>query len=780
MDTSGSRLQDPALAFSIYTQLRTDDREASQKRAKVDAMINGEEPFDQAMLEATGQGDAANYNTRESDQIVTTEVGAYYDLMSPQILAVMESEMGDAAKRKYIEEETAFEFTRLLRSDDSLDMQYSILTRQEVTHGVGIAFFEDETDFRYKSCGWADFHIPRDTLATESAIPIACAAVSMEISDLFSKHQAAKDTDSELWDLAMLRSVIQAQSKEVVTANQKQNWDNWEYVEQAIKENAAGFGAATGCKLRVVHFWIREEDGTITHAILPDKNASLSPTQNGWLYFNKSRFSKISDAIIVFPYKIPISGTYHAIRGLGWTIQPQVQAKNNLECRMADGAMAATMTLLQVINASQTDMDRLSVAHFGNNEVLPAGLSHIDRKLPDYTQTILPVSQHMDNTLRRNNTGARPSLPSLDKNSPDFAQQVEIQNNASLSASALNRHYLQMDKLFTAMFKRAIAKGYSEDDGGGDLVKIFRDRLLRKGIGQDELDSISDVKMTRTVGGGSAANRLLSLQRLERRMGSFDPEGRRNLIYDITAEEVGPDKARRYIEPVPVEQQRQPLDAAIAQLENATMGQPNAQDYPIVVLPNQDHFTHVQTHLPPLVQRMDQLDQLGENAPMEALIQMHGILMVNLPHIASHTNFMAYDISRKDETKGLIKITQELSAEADRLRAQIERQQKAEQAAQEAEMKRQQDAQAAYVAELEAKVQQGGPDNSKAQAMLMQAQVKTQIMAAEHAQRIQQKKEMWDVEKAVKDARATADAIRDSQILAAKLASQQLPKPTQE
>ena len=768
MNTEGSRLQDPTFALSLWQQMKDADDEASKQRARVDAMVNGEEPFEQDLLDETGQSDAANFNLRESAVMISQECAAYEDLVSSKRLVTVRSTLGDVATRTRHDNIISTEVSRLYHKWDGFRYWYNLLCRQHVTHGFGAVLWTDEVDFRFKSCGWCDFKLPRDTPAIESAITVAAVLLPMDIGDLHEALQAAEETESPLWNKKLLKEIIEQEAASVLSADTSR-LDSWEYIERNLKENPSFFGAAQSSKVWVVHFLIKESDGTITHAYVlenkqPTPGVQAQPTE--WLYFNKGRFSHINEALVTFPYDITISGTFHSIRGRGWIIQPQVNTTTALACRMADGAMAATMNLLQVKNPSQTELDRMSVAHFGNNEFLPPGVDYIDRKPLDFTNSVIPVISFLQDSLRKNNTGAKPQIPALDKNAPAIAHQMEAQNNASLSESALNRFYTQLDKVFWQMYKRAIAKDYSKDDPGGDLIQEFRERLTMKGITQEVLDSVEEVTARRQVGAGSAANRILALQRLEARQGAFDPEGRRNLTYDIVAEEVGEDVADRYIEPVSTPEQRQPVDVSIAALESIMFE--SYKQTP--VLPNQDHFVHISQHLPPLAQMMDQLEQLGEKAEIQQLIHTHQVLMTALPHISGHTSIIATDMTRQQEVKGIIQLSQQLSAADERLINRITRLQQAEAAAMEAEQQRKQEEFQAYVAELEKKAQEGGQDGGKAQAKLIEAQVKARISEAEHQQRMIHKEKEFNQTRALKDAANAAEMIRKA---AAQMAEQQ-------
>lgn len=746
-----SRLSDPSMAYGIWTRLFDADKESSRNRAKVDAMVNGEPPFDQSLLDETGQADAANFNTREAAAQINQVSAAYYDLVtSNKVLVNVKVEYGDATAKRQIEQAISEEFTWLVRNWDSFEYWYNCMVRQHVVHGIGVCFFPDETDWRFKSCGLADFKLPRDTAATEDSIQIAAALIPTNLSELFEQIKSAQESEVCHWDIERLKSMVKEESKKILSQSHSPYWDNWEYIEKQIKENSIFFGSTASTRLWLIHFWIKEEDGTISHGIISKDD----PKPTGWLYFNKSRFQSIKQAFVIFPYDIG-SGTYHTVRGLGYVIQPQVQANNALACRMADGAMASTMNLLQIKNPNQTDMDRLALAHFGNNEVLPPGVDYVERRMTDYTNTVLPVINYLQNQLRQNNTGAKPTIPALDKNAPAVAFQLEAENNAAISASALSRFYTQLDKLFSEMFKRATAIDYLKSDPGGELVYEFRKRLKRRRVPTEALTKVTEVKASRSVGAGSAANRLLAYQRLERLQGSFDPEGRRNLIADIVSEEVGFENVDRYLQPLTVTEQRAPIDMKVAEFENTKfeLGKPSN------VLPNEDHFVHIQIHLPMLTQLISGVEQNGNQMTVEQLAQTYSILMASLPHCAQHVEQMSADRSRRAETKQAIQIVQQLNASSQRLLNQITRLQNAQQEAMQAEMQRQQEQQAAYVADLEKKVAQGGPDSGKAQAKLIEAQVMTRLKEMEFQQKLSQKEREFNQKLALRDAEAAQKLI---------------------
>lgn len=737
-------------ARSVFEKLQDDDLSADADRAVVEEMVNGAPPFDQEALDKENNPDAANFNTREAATIINTECAAYHDLVRGRLLTTAEMSIKDPIQRVTKSSVISEELSRIIRKWPAFDFWYGVAIRQFVVHGMGAVVFPDPSDFRFKACGWREMKLPADTPATEEEIPLLTLERPTTVQDLLTALEADEDCN---WDKETIKKIICKKAKTMLEdKNTTQPWNSWEFVSHKIKENRALWGTSSA-SINLIHFFVKEKSGKITHAILGD-TGDENMTSHEWLFFSYERYDNLGEATIIFLYDVAAT-TYHEGRGRGYIIQPQAQATNALTCRLADGAVDVTNRLLQVKDPSQLEHERFAMAYWGNNEILPQGVDFIDRKFPDYNQTVIPVVQFLEEQLRRNNLGAKPTIPSLDKNAPAIAHQLEAQNNASISASALDRFYQQLDKLFWQMFIRI--KDTIKADPTYPLVETFFTELSKRGVSKSDLDSVIGVKAYRVVGAGSAANRLLSYQRLTQFAGTFDPMGRRNLIYDIVCEEVGHENAARYLPPALPEEQRVPIDSKIAEFETLKfeMGKQSP------VYPDQDHFVHIGTHLPPLVQAMGALQEMGEKADINMLMEQFTVLQAALPHISKHTEYLSSDTSRQSEVKEIQNLVQQLIAHSIRLRNQIVRLQEAAQAEAEAQQAREQEEMQAYIRELESKSQAGGPD-SKVQAELMRAQVKAEIMAAEHRQKMQQLEEKFRLELAMKDAQTAAEILRTS------------------
>jgi hypothetical protein len=158
----------------------------------------------------------------------------------------------------------------------------------------------------------------------------------------------------------------------------------------------------------------------------------------------------------------------------------------------------------------------------------------------------------------------------------------------------------------------------------------------------------SKTQAVRSIGHGSAANRLLALRDLNQLAGSYDEVGRRNLVRDLTAERVGRDLVDRYAPPSP--EPRDTADAKIALLENQSM----QSGLPVPVLPTELHGMHLRMHAPLLQQLLAGVAE-GQLDPVAVL----PILELLQAHCVDHTEMLAGDPSAAAEVAGMRQLLQQ-------------------------------------------------------------------------------------------------------------------------
>ena len=611
-----SRLQDAASANSLFHALRKADEGSARNRARVDGMFDGANPYNQAQLSSSGQGLKTNLNFGEAQRLLDVSLSAYVDLYSSlEKLVEVKGTLGEPSERGIMEDIVAEELTHLLRSWPEFHSHYLRLCTTFIKHGVGVCYFDTPDNWRFRVGGFSDMLIPRQTPASESMIDIAVGRRKYHLHELYAFIKNPKAAERVGWDVTEVKRVIM---KNCRTDGKPRSWEQY---QQELKNNDIyeGFQNPT---VSVLHFWVREVDGSISHYI----TAEDKPKE--FLYKKISRYESPEQAYVMFAYGVGSNGTYHSVRGLGHRIFNHIQTSNRLRCQMVDGAMLSSAVMIQP--DSQRAMDELGFTYYGAYAVLSPNVNIIDKAIPNLSNSVQPALTDISNQLARNTDtvssyGAEQSSPY--RNQMQVVADMDVQTR--LSGASLNLFYASWQRLLREVVRRVITSKRKDAS-----LTDFRDRCLMRGVPEEFINTldIARTKAVRSIGNGSYANRLVALRELQGISGSFDEVGRKNLTRDIVSTRVGHDLADRY---VPVAQDSRPtVDNKIAFLENQSL----MQGSPVPVEANEMHGLHLDVHLPALVQIIEQLNA-GAADPVQSL----PVLQAFYAHVAETIQALAAD-----------------------------------------------------------------------------------------------------------------------------------------
>lgn len=415
----------------------------------------------------------------------------------------------------------------------------------------------------------------------------------------------------------------------------------WETFQQELKNNDIHAGHQNPT-VAVLHFWVREMDGSISHYISSEDKASE------FMYKKLSRYSTPEQAYIMFNYGVGSNGTYHSIRGLGHRIFNHIQTSNRLRCQMVDGAMLSSAIMIQP--DSQRAMDELGFTYYGAYAVLSPNVNIIDKAIPNLSNSVQPALTDISNQLALNTDtvssyGSQQSSPY--RNQMQVISDMDVQTK--LSGASLNLFYSSWQRLLKEVVRRIVTSKRNDA-----AIKDFKNRCAMRGVPEEFIMTldVARTKAVRSIGNGSYANRLVALRELQGISGSFDDIGRRNLTRDIVSTRVGHDLADRY---VPVSQDSRPtVDNKIAFLENQTM----MQGSPVPVEANEIHGLHLDVHLPALVQLIEQLNA-GAADPVQSL----PVLQAFYSHVGETVQALAADPAAQAEigqAKQVLQFAEEL------------------------------------------------------------------------------------------------------------------------
>ncbi len=619
-----SRIKDVKSALKIFHGLLKADEQSSFNRARIDAMFDGANPYDQAKLNSSGQGLKTNLNFGEAQRLLDIALSAYVDLSSSlERLVDVKGTQGEDSERGDLEAVVAEELTHLIRSWPEFQSHYLRLCTSFIKHGTGITYFDTPDDWKFRVGSFADILIPRQTPSSENAIDIAIGRRNYHLHELYNFIKNPEVAERVGWNVEEVKRVMM----KCATSHKSRysEFTNYEALQAELKNNDIHTGYENPT-VAVLHYWVKEMDGSISHYISSENKA------DDFMYKKLSRYEKAENAFIIFTYGVGSNGTYHSIRGLGHRIFNHIQTSNRLRCQMIDGAMLGSAVMIQPEN--QRALDELGFTYYGSYAVLSPNVNIIEKAVPNLSTAVQPALTDISNQLSLNTDTVStygPQQGSPYRNQMQVMSDIDV--STRLSGASLNLFYNSWTRLLREVVRRVITTKKPDF-----AVKDFIQRCEARGVPESFVKTLdlSRTKAVRSIGNGSKAERLVALRELLGIAGSFDEVGRRNLTRDIVSTRVGHDLADRYSPQM--EQPRPTIDLKIAELENQSF----MDGDPLSVQSNELHGFHLEAHIPALMQLIEALNQ-GTADPVQSLPALQAFYQ----HIGQTVQFAATDETLK-------------------------------------------------------------------------------------------------------------------------------------
>jgi hypothetical protein len=739
-------------ARAVYRTIKDSDSASSRNRALIDAMFNGAPPFNQNDLLELGQGERTNLDFGDAASLKEQALASYYDLTSSvDVLARVKIDYGTAEQRAEWSQIVSEEFHNTLKEWQEFEINHQMLADNFVSHGVGICFFEDETDWKWKVAGLSEFRIPRGTKANEWDIEVATVEREFMAHELYAFIKDPKVAADLGWNVKMVRLALIHSCRD-----DSLEMSDWEKLEEELKNNDILYGNSRSKKIHVVHQWVREFSGKVSHLIFLKESLFDEDSQEEQFLFKRvNRFDAPTNCFVTFCYGIG-NGSYHSIRGLGFKIYPFVQLLNRLRCGMVDGALLASALVVQPSDSGARALEDLTLSYYGPYALFPPGLKIVEKAVPDYRQNVLPVLGDLSANLQNRTIGFQAQAANTDgKARTAYEVRAQLQREAVLSSASINLFYHPWKRLLKEVYRRISSRNYNALLPGGREAVEFRRRCLARGVPSEAIHRFVSVEPVRAIGYGSPGLRQLAVDETMQVFGALDEAGRVNLLRDRIAARFGQEVVDRYL-PKPETSLRPPIDDKVAVLENATM----STGSPIPVTPGENHFIHASRHLQALEQLQEGL-AAGTN-PQAALAALN----IFLPHLAEHLEKLGPDEVRKDQVALMRQRLQQMAASRDRLESELTAAAKKQQEAEQAEMARAMQAEQARISEMERELESSRSLTPESQQKILQEQARFEMEVQRHQAKlalqqaeVAQKLKLKDAETAAKIQNAGRSAV---------------------
>ena len=642
-----ARLTKPSVARAIFTRAREDDKENALNRADMQSLLDGEPPYTDQELSDAGAAGMTNLNFQGAPDRLSKAVIPYWRMIqSTDEMVRTPTLYGAEEDRAGWSQILAEEITEAYRESDWFVYQTARLMHKFVWEAVGVGFFRDKLDWRYRSAGLGQFYFPRMSDADESEHEIICSIDEFGVAGktgLYRKIANAPEgaKDHHGWNVPAVKKAI----AKATTANK--TWQDWETLTAEIKNGDLNVANQTA-KVRCVHMYVQEFDGSVSHYILTEECYCNQEKDEEFLYVCRGKYRNVRELLVCFFYGIGTNTKTHAIRGLGYKIYPFEQQFNRSMGRMIDAGMLASGLMFKY--SDENSYANAAYQTVGPCSILDPEAEVVQFTPPDLQKSVYPVIEEM-RSMRNEQTAGYSSDGVFDGDQRKTKYEIAagLEQNASLSDVEQDFFYLPFQRLIQESIRRMTNRKLTVEDPGGREVADLKLRLAKRGVPLEAFYQIDvrRVKIVRAIGGGSAASKTLALDQIGEMYERMDDVGRANFDWDKTVDRVGSAAASRYF--TKGGERRTTLDTQIAILQNAQL----MQGLEIPVLPSDKHLAHAREHVKPLVE-MFEAYELGQVEAKEAAVQFQ--FLYN--HAAEHVAMASGDPATMNEVAALNELLQ--------------------------------------------------------------------------------------------------------------------------
>ena len=638
------RMATPSAAYTAYVQLREANRRRDARFGDIAGIYAGLPPTPPSEMERNGQADMPNVNTKQFQAKCNTYTATWTAINSQgdgyaDVVARHDDPM-EAERRSKVQTEEFNDAIRLWDADDDDSFengsQYVLESAARDTqmglYGIGVSFFRDSIDFRFQMIPTRRVLIPDGSRISMNNCSAMFIEDSLSVTDLYG--MIGKDGWNKaailknLYDHVELRNKDGAQYTYAQFINDIRDNDTW--ITSELQP------------IRIVHGFIKEFDGTISHVTFTDlygqSTTKDKKNAEGDFIYEKVKVAKRWQQVIVpFADNAGPECDWHGVKGFGDLIFDGCHLNNLMFSRAAIGGFMKNMMMFRGMSESDAQkMDQITFTPFG---MMAPGLEFEPVKFDADIDGALAIfgagTQVMSENTRispqneKTTTGEQPTATQVTADRADRAQFTTLQ-------IAIYRA-VGLDVLFSEMYRRIAqpASKYPEKWGGGMVAKRFRERCAKRGIPEADLLKVKCVRANRNVGSGDMA---LDLMKGKELLAIATPgKGQQNARYEIACALKGPDMAMAFVER---EEAPPGQDAAILTMENnlIQVGQiPVAYGW-------QDQEAHVTSHLTLMAEAAEVVPKLMEVGitpqSLEPAKKLNNLLAAGIGHVDQHVALM--------------------------------------------------------------------------------------------------------------------------------------------
>lgn len=663
------RLEDAADARQIVTNLLHANQDRSRFNAKLRGLVDGNPPYDAAKLRAHGQAHRTNLNFMETKASISAAAIPYYDLFSgAHLYARIETDAGTSGERSKYSDIISEEFSRMLRDWMEFDYHMQSMIFDMVGWGKGFFLFPHDRDWRYEHVEHMRVYVPDGTKCNVPCLDLLVVRQRMPVHQLWAKIKDKDIATKAGWNPEAVAEAIERARPE--DSNASDHAVSYEYVQNRIKDRDLYEGTRSKT-VPVAHVFIREfGSGKVTHGIVEEDSAvsraGMAEEDIEWMFYKPERFGAFSQVISAF-FLETMDGSWNGASGLLKEIYGTMELKNRLKCSALDNSFLRAGVILKAMSAAS--LQKTAVVQMGTHTIFPPDFEVMQNNVLGDVEGLFSTDRQLENMLS-SNTGVYRQRMDQPKGNPRTAEEVRLQfmNSAVLGNSAVNRFYLNLDRHYREVWRRASDASQGDSESGKAAREMIK-RCRERDVPMEAIRKTRSINAERVIGNGSQFMRQQNILQLGQWYPMLPSSGQKRFIQQVVSVTAGQSMVQLFAPDSDEMDSDKMNQQGWALMENDSM----VNGSPVQWSPTQDDVVHAEIHLSAAAQSAKSLANGAEPAKVLGFLELVG------PHTAQHLQSMATDPGKKQVTAVLTQQFQKIAKFTDQLKQQIDAQQQAHQ-----------------------------------------------------------------------------------------------------
>ncbi len=617
------RIKDVTAARTVYNRLKTDNLLRSSIAAHVRNQLEGGKPFDPVLLEEQGMAGNCNVNFRDSEAARDRTLLPYWKMVNdvPHRIAVTVQSSSPHA------DTWATAFAECF--DEFLDdwgaeyfNEYMNLAENFVNFGPGIPYWCDKDSPRWTSVNVTRILWPKNTRMSPDQWEVFGFVQDTSLSELYKKVRTKRGRETAKYAGWNLKAI----QKAVVAFRDGNPQDPKDYTRW--QDNFVNNDIAVSTPFQpppLIWLFVKQFSGKI------GCYAFFETSVDEFVFQSEDYEEDYRHIIGPIWYNTGTDSMIHSIKGFAVKNFDFSSLMNKTKSRVVDSGTIAMALNFQRTGESMPD-ETPPIENYAGVNFLPPGLTQL-QFYPQHQAGAAVISM-LENNANNNNALYREQQQQIENT--DTATQAKIlaamQSETSSASASI---YLSQvgENIFTEQMRRLRKKGNTDKD-----AKEFVRRMLELDVPEEVIYTVRiRVKTGAHAGLANPAMRAMKFQQgLSLR--AFPGVNTRFFLENYIANEYGANAVKKAL--LPEGEQSDPGQRRAAKVENDVMG----NGTPLEVIPEDDHYVHLQEHLEPL-KGLAGSAQTGAQLTPEQLTA----LTIGVEHSSMHMQYLSQDDTMKEQ-----------------------------------------------------------------------------------------------------------------------------------